>query len=339
MKIAIVGGGFCGVATAWHLLSREPPLPNVTVTIFDSNEIGGGASGIAAGLLHPFAGAHAKLNRMGREGFTATMKLVSIASAYLQKPVSLHPPGILRLALTEAQNNDYFTAASKYPFDVLWYAEDEVQKLCPFCTRAPGIWIKEGIALDAALYLRGLWSGCRQKGAGFIKQKIERLEDLKEYDQIIFTTGAQTKQFSLFADLPITLIKGQILELECPETLPKLHFPVNSQAYVLPCLGGDTYMAGTTYEKHFDSPLPDREKAIQEIMPKAVEMIPMLASAKVINCQAGLRAVTPDHLPKIYRIKENVWLLTGMGSKGLLYHGLFAEKLVEEMANSWQSSR
>ena len=52
-KYAIIGGGFAGVATAWHLLAhaRTP----VSVHLFDGAGIAGGASGAAAGLLHPYS--------------------------------------------------------------------------------------------------------------------------------------------------------------------------------------------------------------------------------------------------------------------------------------------
>ncbi|HRD55095.1 MAG TPA: FAD-dependent oxidoreductase, partial [Parachlamydiaceae bacterium] len=50
MKIAIIGAGFAGLATAWHLLQHQDKIP-LEVTIFDSSGFGGGASGIAAGLL------------------------------------------------------------------------------------------------------------------------------------------------------------------------------------------------------------------------------------------------------------------------------------------------
>lgn len=49
----MVGGGFAGVAAAWHLLalSKGP----VAVDLFDVASLAGGASGAAAGLLHPYS--------------------------------------------------------------------------------------------------------------------------------------------------------------------------------------------------------------------------------------------------------------------------------------------
>ena len=68
MKVAVIGAGFCGLAVVWNLLNQLFQ-PNLEVTLFDKTAIGSGASGVAAGLLHPYAGAHAKLNWRGKEAW------------------------------------------------------------------------------------------------------------------------------------------------------------------------------------------------------------------------------------------------------------------------------
>ena len=52
-RYAIIGGGFAGVATAWHLLAAADRAI-AGIDLFDAAGLGGGASGAAAGLLHPF---------------------------------------------------------------------------------------------------------------------------------------------------------------------------------------------------------------------------------------------------------------------------------------------
>ena len=53
-RFAIVGGGFAGCAVAWHLLAAARSGAPIAVALFDGAGLGGGASGAAAGLLHPF---------------------------------------------------------------------------------------------------------------------------------------------------------------------------------------------------------------------------------------------------------------------------------------------
>ena len=56
-RVAVIGGGFAGVATAWHLLARarsggSAPLH---LDLYEAHGLGAGGSGAAAGLLHPYS--------------------------------------------------------------------------------------------------------------------------------------------------------------------------------------------------------------------------------------------------------------------------------------------
>lgn len=103
-KVAVVGGGFAGVAVAWHVMNRlaeactrdddsrshsgdddddtnrrTRPRP-VALHLYDENGIAGGASGVAAGLLHPYT-PRGKIIWRGVEGVAATLRLVEAAEA------------------------------------------------------------------------------------------------------------------------------------------------------------------------------------------------------------------------------------------------------------------
>lgn len=142
MKIAIIGAGFCGLATAWHLL--EEPGYRYQVTIIDSMGIGEGASGVSAGLLHPYAGASAKLNRKGKEGYDAAFHLLNISSRALGRPVFSEDKGVLRLALTERQIHDFKKSNALDDPSVKWLNSDECRSMVQGCAIAPGLWIKSG---------------------------------------------------------------------------------------------------------------------------------------------------------------------------------------------------
>lgn len=65
---------------------------------------------------------------------------------------------------------------------------------------------------------------------------------------------------------------------------------------------------------------------------KLNQMIPALASATPIRCCTGIRVSTLDmnsrpNAPLILQHPDlrNVYAVTGMGSKGLLYHGLIGK--------------
>lgn len=322
MKFAIIGAGFSGLAIAWHLVQHS----HHSVHVYDAVPIGKGTSGMAAGLLHTYAGLHAKMNWKGAEGYAATHELLALASHEIEKPVA-YPSGLLRMVLNEENQRDYAQCAQKYP-DVTWWTEQECQRRVPGLAKKPGIFIENCLTVDAENYLKGLWQACHKKGGHFHCKNIQSLDELNDFDIVILATGAATSGYPEARHLPLTFLKGQILVLEWPSELPPLAIPLNSQAYILMEPGNKTCLVGATFERHFENSEPQLTVAAQELIPKAAAMLPALGKAKILACKAGIRVSAPNHVPLAEQINERCWVLTGMGSKGLLYHALFAKQLV-----------
>ncbi len=331
MHITIVGAGFCGLATVWHLLTQQSSLAPLKIRLIDSKGIGGGASGVAAGLLHPYVGAHAKLNWMGQEGFQETCNLLQVASKALGRPVYTHGKGILRLALTTQQKEDYKQCVDTNTPDVEWLTSEQCQTFVPGITEAPGLWIKNGLAVHSSLYLQGLWKACKELGAQFEQKNIHTLKDVDNTDLLILTTGAATRTITDLSNPPLRTIKGQVLELAWPTQIPPLPCALNSQAYILMSENQQTCLVGATYERNYMDEKVQPELAIADIMPKACAILPFLQDLPIVNCYAGARAMTPQRQPLIHAISPTQWLLTGMGSKGLLYHALMAKELIKRI--------
>jgi glycine/D-amino acid oxidase-like deaminating enzyme len=334
-KIAILGAGYFGLAIAWHLHQAFKDKMPLELVIFDGNGIGGGASGIAAGLLHPYAGLRAKYNLEGQEGCEATRKLIEVASKASGLLVAKRS-GILRLALFEEQQIDYKICAEKYPLDVEWLTEEQCQQKVQGVALAPGLFIHSGITVYSDLYIRGLWKACEVLGTKLKKTHVHSIAEIADFDLIIVAMGSNTRSLLEFtdlpfADLPITSVKGQLLEIAWPKDLPPLSVPLNSQAYLVMSPDNRSCILGSTFEREFLDASPNLEMAKREILPKAVSLMPLLAKAPILDCTAGIRASTPNHLPLMKQFNPRCWVLTGLGSKGLLYHALYAEKLVTEI--------
>lgn len=327
MEVAIIGAGFCGLAATWHILQHS----GLKVTLIDSKGIGKGASGISAGLLHPFSGAHAKLNWRGLEGMEATKELLAVSEKALGRSVTAKSKGILRLPLSTSQESDFRQCAERYPSMTQWLNSAACQELAHGSVKVPGLWIEQGLTIYSSHYLHGLWEACASQGATFQLKWIVNLEELSEFDAVIFTTGAESVKIPELATLPIHLVKGQILELAWPENLPTLTCALNSQIYIVMTEGGKSCVVGATYEKGFWEAIPDLETAKKELLAKAYELYPPIRGAPILTCSAGMRAVTPQHRPLMQRVGTKHWILTGMGSKGLLYHALFAKELITDL--------
>jgi len=328
MKVAIIGAGFCGLAVAWNLFNQFPSS-NLNVTLFDSKKIGEGTSGIAAGLLHPYAGLHAKLNWRGVEAFEESRVLLKLAANHSKEEVIADNLGILRLASTLQQQIDYQKSPALLDPYVAWLNEQECQEKVSGCIVSPALWIKNGLTVYCEKYLQGLWGACETKGARFQQHSVASLAELDNYSLVIITAGALSTTFEETKNIPLNIVKGQVLELSWPTHLPPLSYALNSQAYIVMKQDNKSCLVGSSYERANLTTDVDLKIATKEILPKAIHLLPSLKDSEIICGYAGLRAVTPNHLPFFREIKKNCWILTGMGSKGLLYHALMAKELVK----------
>ncbi|VAI83448.1 unnamed protein product [Triticum turgidum subsp. durum] len=78
LRYAVLGAGFAGLSVAWHLLKQSPKYSRVSVDVYDENGVGGGASGVSGGLLHPYS-PKAKLLWRGGEFWKESMDLLRSA--------------------------------------------------------------------------------------------------------------------------------------------------------------------------------------------------------------------------------------------------------------------
>lgn len=304
-----------GLALAWHSL-EQGAMP----TLFDPCGVGQKASGAAAGLLHPYGGAGAKKSKFCDEAIRDALELAEVAKMALGEPV-IQKTGLLRLAVLDAQKKDFQKVVDGK--EVFWQDAQTCQNMAPAITPHSGIWIPGAWQIDTPKYLKGLWEACRMRGATLVERRIKASSELEGFDRVIFATGAQTREIAELENLSIGRLKGQILEFS--GDLP-LSFPVNSRAYLLP---GKTFILGATFEREFTCETPLVDQARKLLLPKGREILPNLEDYQIVGCRAGIRATTPDKMPLAKQVGEKSWILTGLGSKGLLYHALFAKNLTK----------
>ena len=316
MKLAIVGAGFSGLSAAWHLLQ----YPNVHVTLYDAHPIGQSTSGMAAGLLHPYAGLHAKKNWRGDEGLAATLPLLEIASKTYGQPVYRHT-GLLRVAFNPQAEEDFRLTAEKHP-DVEWIPD--CQTKIPALASHPGIFIHNAYQVFGSHYLQGLWQMCAGERCHFVQKMVAPATLLQDYDCVVAATGGQTPYLSR--------VKGQLLQVSWPKDISPLLYPLSSQQYIVMDWDDKSCFVGGTYERLVFDENPDRERAVEELWPKALELFPPLVEGKILQVKVGIRSTTPNHIPFLEETAPRFFTLAGMGSKGLLYSSLYAKELALRIA-------
>ncbi|HUD00718.1 MAG TPA: FAD-dependent oxidoreductase [Rhabdochlamydiaceae bacterium] len=286
MKIAIIGAGFAGLAAAYYLSE------NFQVTLFDLKGIGGGASGISSGLLHPYPGEKGRRSWHADEALLAARELLTVAQEHLGKPVA-HYEGILKVG------------------ECLDPGED-VEPL------SPGTFlIKSGITVFPELYLEGLWQACQKRGVELVLQKIESLQELADFDQVILAVGAGIRNFPECRHLKINFVKGQVLTCALEKPLER---SISSKRYRAITPSANICHLGATYERDFTDESPNKETAIALLQPEM----------EVLDCRAGIRVTNPAHyFPILEQIDPKTWAITALGSRGLLYHAYLGKKISE----------
>ncbi len=200
---------------------------------------------------------------------------------------------------------------------ILRFAVDEEQRQI---FGGEKIWIKEGITVFSRNYLMGLKRACGK--AKFVQQWVRDLKELSQFDRIVLTTGAETLSL---ASLPLKKTIGQCLVCRCEEPLT---MSLLGSGHITPTIEPGICLVGSTYE-HTEK--PDRQKALA-LLTQVAKFYPQAKTFEVLEVLSGVR-VTPNgtYRPILQKIDPKTWVFTGLGSRGLIYHALFAKKLCEEI--------
>jgi glycine/D-amino acid oxidase-like deaminating enzyme len=301
-KIAVIGAGLAGLAVTYFLTKKR----GCQVDLFEENGIGAGASGIACGLLHPYPGEEGKRSWMADEALKSAKELLQ------ECPGSVLSEGIIRASRTPEEHTALRAA-------FLPYSDVEEQN--------GAFLIKSGMTIHVPLYLKSLWKKCEEQGAQLILQKIQSLEELKDYDRIVVAAGPGCVHF--FSDLNVQLLKGQLLTGRGEIALARSHI---GKGYIAVSEEPGKYILGSTYERNFASINPDSEAAQKEILPKIASFFPNVSALKIEECKAAVRVARKGHyIPLALRKDPRTWVFTALGSRGLLYHAYLGKILAEEV--------
>ena len=78
-RVCVVGGGFAGASLAFHVIEEANARGRaIDVTLMDAVGVAGGASGVAAGLLHPYT-PRGKTVWRGDEGVREAKRMIDAA--------------------------------------------------------------------------------------------------------------------------------------------------------------------------------------------------------------------------------------------------------------------
>lgn len=295
MNVAVLGAGFAGLACSYYACQK-----GAAVTLFDPNGIGGGASGVASGLLHPYPGEKARLSRDGMEAMEAAKELLSVAGngTFVQD-------GIERYPVSDEQRK-LFSEKEEWDGEKLMFSD--------------------GITVFARPYLAQLFAACR--GIELVQATLCE-DEFSRFDHVIVAVGAGIRSFSFCDSLPLRFIKGQVLHCARPSFLKR---SLIAKGYIATTQDPNVCIVGSTYEHDFATDGVDIEEAKRQILPRIAMHVPFDEPLEVLCAEAGVRVANKhEYYPIAERIAENISVLTALGSRGLLYHAFLARKLVNNL--------
>lgn len=329
-RIAIVGAGFAGLSVAWHLLHQTQGV-GILVDLFDPTPIGKGISGSSSGLLHTYTGKHAKKPWEADRAEKEAHELLTVAAQAINQSV-ITSRGIVRPALTPSQIADFQAAVSGK--EAIWWDRERALRTLPGLTLPEGggaLYVPGALTLNVPLYLEGLMQACLRLAASYHPQALMTEQEFAAYDCVVFATGYKSTFFKPLDKLPLTPVKGQTLRLRWPQGMQPLPYSLVSNGYLVMEADHQSCIVGATYEREFTTIEPDLEVAKKEILGKVAPFFPAVEEMEILSCQAGVRAGAGknNHIPLLGRVPPKYWFFTGLGSKGLLYHGWLGRLLAE----------
>lgn len=313
--MAIVGGGLIGSSIAFELAAAK-----LRVVVLDRQAPGREASWAAAGMLSP-----------APDG-PSTVQLVPLALESL----ALYPSFVARVEEESGQSTDFVGAAGLEIFysargeaerdatiadhrqlgtaiePITVEAARNIEKsINPNASAAA--WFSDEARVDPRLLTDAVISAAQRRGVE-IRSGVEVTSLLREGDRctgvmansekiaarhIIVAAGCFSGGIGLGSETvarfaPTIPIRGQMIALR-PSGFAMRHVVRSERGYLVPRTDG-RIIAGSTLE---DAGFEKRVTAagMHKILEAALELIPALAEAAVVETWSGLRPGTPDQLP------------------------------------------
>ena len=324
----IIGSGLGGIAFAETALQNKK-----SILVFENNSQN--SSRIAGGLYNPvilkrFSGifqAQGQLNQMNAF-YLAIQEKLSVQ-------LNFHAPILRKFFSVEEQNN--------------WFAASDKESMSPFLSTK--IVNKKYYGIDSPYG----YGEVLQTGYVDTKKQLEHyhqylirqnllISETFDYSQlligengisykniqakhIIFAEGFGMHANPYFNYLPLDGTKGELFIIKAPEL--DLDVILNTSVFILP-LGNHLFKVGATYnwEDKTDTPT---EEGKAELIDRIKEILN--CEFEIIEHLAGVRPTVKDRKPLLgtHHIHQNLHILNGLGTRGVMLAPAMAQTLFEHM--------
>lgn len=155
---------------------------------------------------------------------------------------------------------------------------------------------------------------------------------------LVVAAGHESADLPNLADLPISAVRGQVTHLAPQSPLQPLSTVLCYGGYLTP-QGPLGHCLGASFERQFDH-LDYRQEEQVANLTKLQQALPTAPWPRQLQlgdeARVSVRATVRDHLPIVgpwAPTGDNLWLLTGLGARGLCSAPLLAEVLAAQLLN------
>ncbi|WP_169303102.1 bifunctional tRNA (5-methylaminomethyl-2-thiouridine)(34)-methyltransferase MnmD/FAD-dependent 5-carboxymethylaminomethyl-2-thiouridine(34) oxidoreductase MnmC [Thalassotalea mangrovi] len=373
--VTIIGGGLASACAAYSLVKR-----GIKVNVFcQDKELAQGASANAIGAIYPLLHQQKdEISEFYQAGF-------NVAKNFYQQLISqgfnyTHGfDGLIEVAYKDAlkERLQIFEKKPVWPEELVSVIDAaQVNRLSGMDINQPGLWIPEAGWVSPPELVKAIFTAAGQLGQCKVKYntKVESIEKMatgrfllttnkgqKQIQTLVLCTGADTVNLAIADELPLSIVRGQVSQLQATTASKPLKTVICHKGYLTPTVN-ELHCIGATFDKK-DSDTSTRNADNRynfETLTRLLGNIGNWQLEDIKDAKARLRCCTPDHLPmvgampdiaghkKAYQhlgkdknwrfeqsppVVEGLYVMTGMGARGLCSAPLLAEILACELVN------
>lgn len=149
--------------------------------------------------------------------------------------------------------------------------------------------------------------------------------------QLLLCNGVDLTQFAPTRHLPLNQVRGQVSHVQAPQ-MAALRTVICHQGYITPADTTDfaaEHCVGATFDRGNRNTISTAadDAANLALVNSVLQQPAWFADVTVMSAKTGLRATVPDHLPVAGEVAADLFVLGGLGARGLLFAPLLAEQL------------
>ena len=329
-KIGIIGSGIAATSAAYAAAQN-----GANVEIFEfSDDIAAGASGNPVAAMYPrFSANNSPFSFLTAQSYFFAEKI------YARLPHAYKKTGLLF-----SHSNDYqkqwIEDMKNLNRDDLFEIIDRKKMKKLYGLESDGLLVKKGGYLFPKLICQELinhpnikiyYNHCFKSWVNN-KPKLDILfsnqETKSNFDDLIIANGPGLAQY--LSGLKTS--KGQLVGLKGKQPID-LDLPINSAGYILPKVNGITWI-GSTHEREYDN-IDVCYEAGKELIERTNQNFKItLDGLDNMLMESNFRVGSKDRLPLAGKIKENVYAIGGLGSRGFSLGPILGEHVASLINHS-----